>query len=358
MNVRKLSLLALPLLAFACATPAGEDSAAGASDLSDDWFAANIPAGSAQETNVLALVNDSTMTAANFVTECKFTGTQAAAIISHREGDDLASKDDNEAFRSVAEVDALPFTDQTFWTKALACASTHIPGPPVCGSSPRLIIELVVDESASMSGDKWIAQRDSLLKIFADLKNAHDSKVAVGVELFSDEPNATVAPHALDQQQYDRLVAAVDKPSPKGTGTATQKAMEAAYDQVDRSAATAAPGARKVVVLLTDGVPLGGQAEQSNVISLAEDAFASASPTVTFAVGIGNFPADSGYDPAFVGRVAVAGGTAPAGCDPASTDVANVCHFQITPGSGLAATKQSLVTALKKISATVTPACP
>src|SRR5207249_5410716 len=39
------------------------------------------------------------------------------------------------------------------------------------------------------------------------------------------------------------------------------------------------------------------------------------------------------YDPTFMGAIAKAGGTAPAGCDPHETsNVSKMCHFQITPG--------------------------
>jgi hypothetical protein len=102
------------------------------------------------------------------------------------------------------------------------------------------------------------------------------------------------------------------------------------------------PGGKKVVVLMTDGVPNGGTSEQNQCITATQTEFTKtppAGPITTFAVGIGKYMPlqTSNYDPAFMGKLAVAGGAPNPGCDPANvTDPMKMCHFQITPGTGTA----------------------
>src|SRR5262249_39145015 len=87
--------------------------------------------------------------------------------------------------------------------------------------------------------------------------------------------------------------------------------------------------------LMTDGVPDGGPEEQAQCTSAATTEL---STVTTFAVGVGPFPSPDttgidGYDPAFLGTLAQAGGAAPAGCNPIEeNDPSRLCHFQITPG--------------------------
>ncbi len=87
-----------------------------------------------------------------------------------------------------------------------------------------------------------------------------------------------------------------------------------------------------------------------------------ASGVQTFSVGIGPLGStpSSGYDPAFMGRVAMQGGTAAPGCDPVATAKADVCHHQITPGGRSAEMKEDLLAAFLSISASATagPSCP
>ena len=75
-----------------------------------------------------------------------------------------------------------------------------------------------------------------------------------------------------------------------------------------------------------------------------------------YSVGIGPFPAASGYDAAFMGRLALVGGTAPVGCDPASSKIDEVCHYQVTPGADPSLLERQLGAALDAIRTTVV--CP
>ena len=229
-----------------------------------------------------------------------------------------------------------------------------------------VVIEFVVDESASMDGtgkdDKWAAARDALLAAFADMQAAADPATFVGVLRYSDGVGDTVSPGPLtDQQQYDDLVHTIDTTNAGGGSTETRTALEAAYDVVESFKPPASSGLvpdqmNRVVVLMSDGSPNGGTTEQHQCEALAEQKYAEGPPNgpiLTFAVGIGPFPSSStiSYDPAFMGRLAQKGGTAPQDCSPTTTDPAGVCHFQITPGEDISATKQALVDAINQIRA-------
>jgi hypothetical protein len=105
---------------------------------------------------------------------------------------------------------------------------------------------------------------------------------------------------------------------------------------------------RKVVVLMTDGLPATGSEQQCT------DAVSAEVPKgiTTFAVGIGPFPSTNTgtYDPVFMGGLGQAGGAAPVGCNPKeAVNEANLCFTQITPGADTAKMKQAFVDALNKI---------
>jgi uncharacterized protein YegL len=353
----------LPFLAFACGAPSSEAVNASEQDVSSAWLDTYLPAGSVAENKVLALVNDSTMTSAKFVSECRISQQAADAIVAYRLGDDTLAADDNQRFETAKELDALPFTDDTFWNATMRCAVNHVAGPAVCvpGHAP-VVLELVVDESGSMTGDKWTATRDALLALYADLHAAADKDTYVGMVTFDDSIQTRIEPAALTSDwQYTQLRTAIDQPQPHGGGTATYKALEDAYHEIASSPVSSRPGARRVVVLLSDGVPIGGDAEKTQCTQLAANELASPAPTALYAVGIGPFPSSDsyGYDSTFMGQLAVAGGTAPAGCDPASTDLANICHYQMTPGADVGLLRQSLVNALTAIrNASGSTTCP
>ena len=231
-------------------------------------------------------------------------------------------------------------------------SSTSITRTPV-------VLEFVVDESGSMSGEKWNAQRDALLAAFEDMKNTADPAMFVGLQLFADNPTTKAKPKPLtDPDHYDDLVSLIDKPNPGGGTTGSEKALTAGYKVVDGFKPPASAGLdttdiKRIVVFMSDGAPNGGDTEKDRCVDLADEELQQAGPVSTFSIGVGEFPSTSlsTYDPGFMGRVAVAGGTAPAGCDPASTDLASVCHFQVTPGGDVDVTKDTFIAAINRIRA-------
>ena len=101
---------------------------------------------------------------------------------------------------------------------------------------------------------------------------------------------------------------------------------------------------KRVLVVMTDGVPDGGSDVQPQVqakcVQLITDARAAG--VTTFAVGIGDpTSADTTYDEVFLGKLAVAGGAPAPGCTPGWNETSPAgqtpCHFQVTPGQKTAA---------------------
>jgi uncharacterized protein YegL len=228
-------------------------------------------------------------------------------------------------------------------------SSTKIERVPV-------VLEFLVDESTSMNNNgKWTAARQALLATFADMKKTAEPATFVGLHIYPK--NDKVAPQTLlDAAHYDRLVKAINYAPAAGGSTPTAAALMTALDTVQEfvppsNAGLATAATKRYVVLFSDGRPTDGYDKCETLVADARAAQSPKSPIETFAVGIGVFPSiDGDYDAAFMGRIAKAGGTAPTGCDPVSTDLASVCHFQITPGN-TDATKQALIDAFNKIRA-------
>jgi von Willebrand factor type A domain len=221
---------------------------------------------------------------------------------------------------------------------------------------------IALDGSGSMNRDpknpsatvlKWAAVVPALDAIFDDVLSQKDPSFAMGMFVFSDQqdkscilpppigcngpyPESNDVPIGnVDQAHHDALRARIDGTQPND-GTPSQAAMTGAYQELNSytAAAPVPPNGKKVFVFMTDGVPSDTNFKAANAAALAATALGQG--ILTFAVGIGDFPsADPGnYDPAFMGAIAQAGGTAPAGCNPSeNVNVANVCHFQVTPGN-------------------------
>ncbi len=228
----------------------------------------------------------------------------------------------------------------------------------------------VLDGSGSMvTSAKWPAAVSALDAIFDDLAVKADPAFGAGLTIFCDakdhtcmddptDPNISYAgPYSVpdvsigvvDPAQKAALHARLDTTAPY-LGTPTYEVLSGAYAALEGfvPAGGLAANGKRVVVLITDGVPdpdmpagramPNGEVTGSLSLSAAE---ASKKPAVTtFAVGVGQLdPIDVNvYDPKFMGAIAVAGGSPNSPCDPNETvNPANMCHFQITPGTKTAA---------------------
>ncbi len=345
------SFLVVSLALGACSSEAAEPASAlgdSEQDLTAAWFTKNIPPGSALEKGVLALLNDRSMSEDEYEDLCNMSKASAINIVNYRNGDEPADTTDDELFETIAEADRMPFTDKGFWLAAIQCAKDHYVKKPtgaVCASGTStvmqspLALELVVDGSGSMTGDKWNATSSAVQALVDELATKNDT--SVGLVLFDDKVETDVPLAAMSPAQAAALKAPVAGNNPPGGGTQTRDALTAGYLALEQKAPA---GATKAVVLLTDGVPNGGATEQQAIVT---DVTAKAATTQLFALGVGALNDPYGYEPAFMGALAVAGGTrSSATCDPTEKAIeANMCHFQVTPKAKPAATLAAEISA-------------
>ncbi len=210
----------------------------------------------------------------------------------------------------------------------------------------------VVDGSGSMISDnKWVSAVSALTAVFDELKGLSSNSIAVGLTIFADRQDYTIGefsagPYSqIDVQlgfvgvsQHASLRQRVETTEPYA-GTPTYEVLNGQYPLLAQYVPKGPIDAdgKKVLVLLSDGVPdpdmPAGADEQAFSIKLAEDWAKKSDSILTFSVGIGSLNAPDVYDPKFMAKLAQAGGTARAGCDPNETnDAKKMCHFQITPG--------------------------
>lgn len=216
------------------------------------------------------------------------------------------------------------------------------------GKRSPVYMLIVLDGSGSMqSSSKWTASVSALTQFFSQVQAANDPAFGLGMTVFEDSRTGSfggntaiqVPIRVVDAQQGSALTARLTGTSPYG-GTPTYTTMQAAYTNVAAfdPQLPLLPNGKKVIVLISDGVPNGGTAEQNNVINLARQK-ANIQPAdlaiTTFSMGVGPIGGStSSYDPKFMAQVAVAGGTARPNCDVNNiSDATRMCHFQLTPGS-------------------------
>ena len=251
------------------------------------------------------------------------------------------------------EVDSGPLTPDA------ACAG-------VKSEAQRLPVYMliVLDGSGSMSSNaKWASSVAALSDFFSRVAASSDLSFGLGMTVFSDSRESAyggrlriqVPIRFVDAAHQALLTTRLTSASPSG-GTPTLETMRPAYTNVAAYAPEAPllPGGKKVIVLISDGVPNGGTTEQTNIINLARQQ-ANLQPAelaiATFSMGVGLLGGStSAYDPKFMAQVAVAGGTARAGCD--VNDISNasrMCHFQLTPGANAAQLSADFLAAIQAV---------
>jgi hypothetical protein len=238
----------------------------------------------------------------------------------------------------------------------------------------------VLDGSGSMSQDnKWTAVVPALQSIFSQMESAGDTGIGAGLIVFSDtnDPTSGSGPYPSSADVSVALVdathqAALDKrlAGMPQNGTPTHAALTGGYGELAAftPAAPLQAGGKKVLVLITDGVPtddcmsipLLSSYSTNPCIVLAGDELKEAAPKGpidTFVIGVGDFAAGSffglgGIDPSFLGNLAQAGGTGPSGCNPDETSsTSDLCYFEIDPSTAPTASQlqQRFETALNAI---------
>ena len=249
-------------------------------------------------------------------------------------------------------------------------------------SASRLPVYLlfVLDGSGSMNHDnKWVAVTGAIDAIFTDMQKKADPGVGAGLIVYSDtsDPNLNTGgdyPSKVDvpisfvtQAQLGSLIKRTAPPVAPKSNTPTGRALLGAYTELTAlmPGAPLLPGGKKVVVLMTDGIPTDQGCKNTKqdgtddyasytCVKNAATELAKAppdGPIETFVIGVGPLPGDfMTYDPYFLGTLAVAGGTAPPGCNPKSTDAASLCYFNIDPtGASAEQTQQAFGAVLDTI---------
>jgi hypothetical protein len=216
----------------------------------------------------------------------------------------------------------------------------------------------ILDGSASMQQDgKWPAATQALEAIFADMQTQADPGVGVGLIVFSDTYDFTLAsgpyPETGIDVPIDFVGAAQDwalntrlSGEPWGD-TPTGKALQGGYGELESYVATTPlpSGGQKVLVLITDGVPTdrcaaNGSYSTNPCVVEAGQELAKAGPSgpiLTFVIGTGVFPSGdlTNFDPSFLGNLAQSGGTGLSGCNPnENTTSTNLCYFEVDPTQG------------------------
>jgi uncharacterized protein YegL len=225
----------------------------------------------------------------------------------------------------------------------------------------------VLDGSGSMKSDnKWAAVVPALQSIFGEMKQAADPGVAAGLVVFSDTIDSTGGSGPYPSK-VDVPVAFVDAAHVSAldarlmgmpqNGTPTHAALTGGYGDLEgyKAAAPVQPGGKKVLVLITDGVPSDDCVSiplltTYSTNACVEEAAAKLKegspegPVETFVIGVGNFVSSSffgttGIDPGFLGNLAKAGGTGASACNPNETQTTtDLCYFEVDPSQAQTAT--------------------
>jgi hypothetical protein len=232
------------------------------------------------------------------------------------------------------------------------------------GKRSPVYMLIVLDGSGSMqSSSKWTASVQALTQFFQQVQGANDPAFGLGMTVFEDSRTSSfggngsiqIPIRVVDSAQATALSTRLTSSSPYG-GTPTYTTMQAAYTNVAafNPQLPLLPNGKKVIVLISDGVPNGGATEQNNVINLARQK-ANIQPAelaiTTFSMGVGPIGGStSSYDPKFMAQVAVAGGTARPNCDVNNiSDATRMCHFQLTPGSNASQLATDFLAAINTI---------
>ncbi len=285
-------------------------------------------------------------------------------------------------------------------TAAAAASLTDPNNPSTCtgggaepeGGSPP-VMEFVIDASGSMHDDpanpadpngpsKWTVFSQTMPGVFASLP----ANFAIGITYFN-KPSGTaryvgtqavpIAPHTAAQQTL--IANSIANTTPQNY-TPTYSAWEFGLQQLTQWQPPAAYATSpKYIVLITDGVPTvlhdgrtienpisqaeydaiinGGTGSAGGALITGIKADGLAANVKTFVVGVvgSENPQNATYDPLYMlSQIAVAGGTAPAGCVPKSgTPAGNTvnprgtyCHFDLSQaadfGTALSSTLGSI----------------
>jgi hypothetical protein len=238
------------------------------------------------------------------------------------------------------------------------------------------VLEFQIDITNSMTRttpttggvSKWVATQNALKNALPQLPQDW----LVGISFFNKPANVCyTGTQAVDiaplSQNLSSIISAINgiQLDNTPTWTPTLKAWQFAYDYVTNQWPARAQYARndKYIIFLTDGIPtvdndgctIGtsctnaciSQAEYDTAVSTI--AATGTAQARTYFIGVPGSEEQQGapYNPrVMLSRMAIAGGTAPAGCTPDTAAAGNYCHLDLTSNADFAT---ALAQAIKAI---------
>ena len=246
-----------------------------------------------------------------------------------------------------------------------------------CAATGRQPVDFlfVLDGSGSMNdANKWASVRPALTSLFQQMASAADDGVAAGLIVFADskDPTEGMGPYPssadvplgfVDARQLSSLDQRLAGDA--SGSTPTHAVLEGGYGELAGFGAPAPleRGGKKVLVLITDGIPsddcatlpLIGDYASNPCVILAGNERAHGG-IETFVVGVGDPSSagffDDGLDDASGGDLAAAGRTAGTSCTTSDTSSeSGPCYFAIetSQSSTAAALEQAFGAALDAI---------
>lgn len=220
--------------------------------------------------------------------------------------------------------------------------------------------ELDPQDGTRYTGKKWIAARESLKAYFDASAPAASTTLGVGLLLFSSSKPGQVPIAVLDTAQSAAMWGLIAPQTWPSAATPLRASIDgqATYLRAFTPTAPLAANGRHVILLITDGVPVGDATETKATVTAAVQAAIAGTPKVEVAVvGVGNPSASADeYDATFLSQLAQLGGLAPAGCkvDWKAGDAQMPCHLQVTPGEKTAAQiKDEMTAAINAIAGSI-----
>ena len=235
----------------------------------------------------------------------------------------------------------------------------------------------ILDGSGSMNQQsKWTAATGALTNIFNDMAAKNDPGLYAGLIVFSDAndptqsgfgggggpyPSSADVPIAqVNSSQAQLLTARYGGGDMPSGGTPTGTVLGGGYPELETY--NGAPNAKKVLILITDGVPTdncspggAGSYPTNQCVTQAAGELtkaAPAGPIETFVIGVGVFPSTNtgNFDPSFLGYLAQAGGSGAMGCNPSENSVTtDLCYFEVDPSGSSTATQMAFENAINAI---------
>ncbi len=229
-------------------------------------------------------------------------------------------------------------------------------------------IQLVLDGSGSMDGDKWTALVTAVKQVVAKWKADADPSFGVGVSVFADsnDPTSGSGPYPTSADVKIRPVdsSQVSKVNTRMSGdsyggTPSKKALTGNYTYIDTfNPATAGlpTGGKKIIVFMSDGDPTDdsvGSNGSSASATLARTYLAKG--VTTYSILFADDYTDDSLR-AFMGGIAQnGGGIANPGCTATATTPSKFCHFEVDTTLGTSSIVQKFYDAVQKARNSIDP---